>query len=75
MAATMRKTIDACGLSCPEPVLRLKQVIDEADEIELLVDNRASLENCSRFARSKGFIVSVNGETGIYTITLTKANT
>ena len=68
----MRKTVDACGLSCPEPVLKLKQVIDNADEIELLVDSQICVENCSRFAESKGFNVLVNGGSGKYTMTLTK---
>ena len=68
----MKKKVDACGLSCPEPVLKLKQVIDGADEIELLVDSQVCVENCGRFARSKGFRVSVNGGSGQYTVTLTK---
>ena len=68
----MKKTVDACGLSCPEPVLKLKKVIDGADEIELLVDSQACVENCSRFARSKGFSVSVDGGSGLYTMTLSK---
>lgn len=69
----MKKIVDACGLSCPEPVLRLKQVIDTADEIELLVDSQVCVENCTRFAQSKGFCISVSGKTGLYTMTLTKA--
>lgn len=68
----MKKIVDACGLSCPEPVLKLKQVIDAANEIELLVDSRVCVENCSRFAESKGFSVLVNGEHGQYTMTLSK---
>lgn len=68
----MKKTIDACGLSCPEPVLKLKQAIDGADEIELLADSQVCVENCSRFAQSKGFRVSVNDRDGQYTMTLTK---
>ena len=68
----MRTYIDACGLSCPEPVMKLKEVISNAGEIELIVDNRASVENCSRFARSKGFSVSVESTKGQYTMTLTK---
>ena len=68
----MKKIVNVCGLSCPEPVLKLKQAIDGADEIELLVDNQASMENCSRFARSKGFSVLVNSAAGQYTMTLTK---
>ncbi|MCL1917069.1 MAG: sulfurtransferase TusA family protein [Peptococcaceae bacterium] len=69
----MKKKVDACGLSCPEPVLRLRRVIDGADEIEVLVDNQVCVENCSRFAQSKGFCVSVKGGSGHYTMTLTKA--
>lgn len=68
----MKKIVDACGLSCPEPVLKLKQVIDGTDEIELLVDSQVYVENCSRFAQSKGFRVSVKGGNGQYTMTLTK---
>ena len=68
----MKKTIDACGLSCPEPVLKLKQVIDGADEIELLVDSQVCVEICSRFARSKGFSVSVNEGKGQYNMALTR---
>ena len=68
----MKKTVDACGLSCPEPVLKLKQVIDSADEIEMLVDSQVCVENCSRFAKSKGFRVSIDGGSGKYSMTLTK---
>ena len=68
----MKKIVDACGLSCPEPVLKLKQVIDGANEIELLVDSQVCVENCSRFAKSKGFSVLVNGGSGQYTMTLSK---
>lgn len=68
-----KKTVDARGLSCPEPVLKLKQVIDAENEILLLVDNRASVENCGRFARSKGFDVSVTGGKGRYELLLMKA--
>jgi len=55
----MKKIVDACGLSCPEPVLKLKQVIDGADDIEMTVDSQVCVENCTRFAESKGFTVSV----------------
>ena len=66
----MKKTVDANGLSCPEPVLKLKQVIDGADEIELLVDSQVCVENCARFAHSKGFSTSVSGGSGSYVVTL-----
>jgi len=68
----MKKIVDACGLSCPEPVLKIKQVIDGADEIEVVVDSQVCVDNCSRFAESKGFAVSVQAGVGQYTMTLTK---
>jgi len=68
----MKKTLDARGLSCPEPVIRLKKVIDGADEIELLVDNQACVDNCRRFAQSKGFRAKVDGGSGQFTMTLLK---
>jgi len=68
----MKIIVDACGLSCPEPVLKLKRVIDGADEIELWVDSQACVDNCGRFAVSKGFRVSVSGGKGRYTLVLTK---
>ena len=68
----MKKIVDANGLSCPEPVLKLKQVIDGADEIKVLVDSQVCVENCTRFARAKGFNVSVAGGSGQYTMTLKK---
>ena len=68
----MKKIIDTYGLSCPEPVLKLKQAINDADEIELLADSQVCVENCSRFAQSRGFRVSVNEGGGQYVMTLTK---
>lgn len=47
--------IDANGLSCPEPVIKLKKAIEDENEILLLVDNQASAAVCARFAKSKGF--------------------
>jgi len=69
----MKKIVDACGLSCPEPVLKLKKVIDSADEIELLVDSQVCVEICTRFAQSKGFSVSVDNNNGQYIMAITKA--
>lgn len=69
------KVIDACGLSCPEPVLLLKQALSAAngDGIELLVDNRISVENCTRFAESQGFRVALSEQDGLFALALTKS--
>jgi tRNA 2-thiouridine synthesizing protein A len=53
------KTIDARGLSCPQPVLLTMGAFKELSQgrIEVLVDNEASRENVSRAALSQGWNV------------------
>jgi len=48
------KTVDARGLSCPEPVLRAKQAIESIDNgpIEVMVDTVTSRENVTRMAET-----------------------
>lgn len=56
----MGKVIDACGLTCPAPVLLVKDAVEQTDEQEIivLVDNEASLENVTRFLTSRGYSVT-----------------
>ena len=50
--------IDARGLSCPEPVIMIKKAMDsKANSYEMLVDNRTSLENVTRYAEHNGYKV------------------
>ncbi len=65
---TMKKTIDACGLTCPAPVLLVKDAVEQsnAQELTVLVDNAASLENVSRFLGSRGYSVTDSLEGGVY---------
>jgi len=55
----MSKTIDASGLSCPQPVLMTLDAIKSGNdaELEVIVDNVASRENVVRAAESKGWNV------------------
>jgi len=66
----MAKTIDACGLTCPAPVLLVKDATDQGDgqDLVVLVDNESSLENVSRFLGSRGYSVSDNHEDGVFRI-------
>lgn len=71
----MSKTIDARGLSCPQPVLLTLDGIKDgdADGIVVLVDNDASRENVSRAATSKGWaVVGIQEQAGEYRISLRK---
>lgn len=56
----MTKTIDARGLSCPQPVLMTLEEINagRVDEFVVLVDNDVSQENVARAAASKGWAVA-----------------
>ncbi len=56
----MSVRIDACGLSCPQPVLLFLTAVKQGDEkeFEVLVDNDASRENVSRAAMNNGCTVT-----------------
>lgn len=55
--------IDARGMSCPQPVLRTKEVLEKGQpsEFVVLVDNSAAKENVCRFAASQGCAVQAVG--------------
>jgi len=56
----MKKELDLRGLTCPEPVLRTKKVIDDQtiQTVEVLVDSEVNVENLARLARSQNFAFS-----------------
>jgi selenium metabolism protein YedF len=47
-------TLDCRGLECPQPVIKTKEALEKGQQyLEVLVDNEASKENVTRFARSR----------------------
>ena len=67
------KTIDARGLSCPEPVVLLRSAMSTGeDSYQIIVDNHASRENTTRYAQHQGYQVSEAEKDGEYTLTFTK---
>ncbi|RAX52482.1 hypothetical protein CCY99_07500 [Helicobacter sp. 16-1353] len=51
--------LDVRGLNCPEPVLRLKEVMDKGEKnIEIICDCGSAEENIHRFALSNDFRVA-----------------
>lgn len=56
----MTKILDARGLTCPAPVLLVKDAVERAGELEMavLVDNEPSRENVTRFLHSRGYTVT-----------------
>lgn len=71
----MAATVDARGLSCPQPVIMTLDEIKKGkdNEIIVLVDTDTSRENVSRAAESQGFRVNDVAEEGEgYRITIAK---
>jgi TusA-related sulfurtransferase len=71
----MGSTVDARGLSCPQPVLMTMDEMKKLGkgEIVILVDTDTSKENVSRAAASEGWQVKdVQGEGEGYRITIDK---
>ena len=67
-------TIDARGLSCPEPVVMLrKAMLTKAAAYEILVDNVTARENVTRYAQHQGYQVAVAEAGGEYTLIVTRS--
>lgn len=67
-------TIDARGLSCPQPVILTQQAVSSGKKsFEIVVDSEVCVENVTRFVKGKfGKEPSVkrNGDDVIITVTL-----
>ena len=67
------QTIDARGLSCPEPVVLTRNAMaSKEDAYEVLVDAAAARENVMRDAQNQGYRVSVAEKDGEFTLSTTK---
>ena len=55
------ETVDARGLSCPQPVMLTSKAINKLSKgtIEVLVDSGTSRDNVSRLAKNSGWAVTV----------------
>lgn len=67
-------TVDARGLSCPQPVIETKRALDKrgAGVVEILVDTVTSRENVMRFARNAGWQAEWKENDGGFAVTATK---
>jgi len=66
-------TIDARGLSCPEPVILISQAMKSGEPAyEIKVDNRVSKENVTRYAEHQGYKVDAVEAGGEFTLTIRK---
>lgn len=66
------KMIDCCGLSCPEPVLRVRGVLHDPaiKEVQVKVSAAVARDNVARTARNLGWQVGVEDEGDYILLTL-----
>ena len=67
--------VDVRGYSCPIPVVKTKQAMDEnpRDVLTVLIETAVSKENVARLAKNRGYAVKEEGISGDYRLTLTPA--
>lgn len=69
----MNKTVDARGLSCPQPVILVQKALAEGKfPVEVLVDSVTSRENVRRMAEGKGCKVEIIPQEDEFKMVLTK---
>jgi TusA-related sulfurtransferase len=69
------KTLDARGLSCPQPPMLTQEALQKMGKgtLEVLVDSSTARENVSRLARNSGWNFTVEDQPdGSYRIILKK---
>ena len=55
--------IDARGLACPEPVVRVQRgVLSSPEGLSVRVDQQVAVENITRFAAAKRYALTVTAE-------------
>lgn len=71
----MKKSLDLRGLTCPEPVLRTKKLIDDPalSCIEILVDSEVNVQNLMRLGNSQKLTVMSEPEELHFKVVLQRA--
>jgi len=64
-------TLDARGISCPEPLLMLKNALKTDNKLIFLVDSKNAFTNCEDYARKQGFTVETEQENDVYKMQIT----
>ena len=67
-------TLDARGISCPEPLLMLKNALKTQAQLAMLVDSKAALDNCEGYAKKQGFTVDIEKEGDTFNMLIAAKN-
>ncbi len=70
----MADTVDARGLSCPQPVILTRDKLQQLDggEVIVLVDTMTQVHNCSRAAQKLGWEANYEKKEGVFQLKLRK---
>ena len=69
------KTVDTRGLTCPAPLIKTRQGLNEAspdEPVQILIDNPTSLSNVKRYLTDNKLAFSVREEGTLATVTVTR---
>lgn len=69
------KTIDTRGLTCPAPLIKTRQGLNEAapgEDLKVLIDNPTSLSNVKRYLSDNRLEFTVREEGGLSVVTVTR---
>lgn len=67
-------TLDARGISCPEPLIMLKSALKTERELVMLVDSKNAFANCRAYAENQGYTVESENDAGTYKMTFKTKN-
>jgi selenium metabolism protein YedF len=71
----MMKVVDTKGLTCPAPLIKTRQALNEAlegESLQIVIDNATSLSNIRRFLKDNKLSSSEKEENAIWTITVNR---
>ena len=70
----MAETVDARGLSCPQPVILTRTALQKTSggEVLVLVDTMTQVHNCTRAAGKLGWQASYEEKGDVFELTLRK---
>jgi selenium metabolism protein YedF len=72
------RIVDTKGQLCPAPLIATKRALRETAEgemFQLLVDNKVSFNNVSRFLKDNNTPFSANEDKGVWTLTISRGKT
>ena len=67
------KTIDTCGLSCPQPLILTKRAIaDNISEMKILVDSQSRCQSVEDLLKEGGYSVQIEENEESFSLIATK---